>query len=155
MLGHSQLDQGLLKDGVDPTAYWNLWRLTPEVYLKGDKTWVVKEDFDKLDKEFLADKIEYIFSTTVDVVLGLHTARKAVKSGGYGRYYLDLSTECVPVFEKADKTSKIISTTPPGLIRIDTDYRVLGLQGDAEYWHVSHYGDDCHFRGFIQAGNKN
>jgi hypothetical protein len=153
VLDHSKLDQGLLKDGVDPTAYWNLWRLTPEVYRKADKTWVVKEDFDKLDKELLADKIEYIFSTTVDVILGLHTARKAVKSGAYGRYYLDLRTECVPVFEKADKTSTITSTTPPGLIRIDTDYRVLGLHGDAEYWHVNHSSDECHLWGYIHAEN--
>ena len=130
VLDHSNLDQQLLKDGIDPTAFWNLWRLTPEVYLNSDKTWVVKEDFDKLDNELLADQIEYIFSTTVDVILGLHTARKAVKSRAYGRYHLDLRTDCVPVFDKADKASTIISTTPPGLIRINADYRVLGLQGD-------------------------
>lgn len=153
VLDHSNVDQELLKDGVDPTAFWNLWRLTPEVYRKADKTWVVKEDFDKLDKEFLADKIEYIFSTTVDVALGLHTARKEVKTRDYGRYYLDLRKECVSIFEKADKTSKIICTTPPKLIRIDTDYRVLGLQGDAVYWHVSHYSEECHFRGFVHTEN--
>lgn len=153
VLDYSKLDQQLLKDGIDPTAYWNLWRLTPEVYRRTDKTWVVKEDFDKLDKELLDDKIEYIFSTTVDVVLGLHTARRAVKSGSHGKYYLDLRSECVPVFEKADKTSTISSTTPPGLTRIDTDYRVHGLQGDAVYWHVSHIGEDCYLSGFIHAEN--
>ena len=49
VLDHGDLDQKLLKDGVDPTAYWNLWRLTPAVYRTPDKTWVVKHDFDKLD----------------------------------------------------------------------------------------------------------
>ncbi len=155
VLDHSQLDQQLLKDGVDPTTYWNLWRLTPEVFHRDDKSWVVKEDFDKLDKELLADKIEYIFSTTVDVVLGLHTARKAVKSGSFGKYYLELRTECVPVFEKADNTSAISSTTPAGLTRIDTDYRVQGLQGDAEYWHVSHFGEGFYLSGFIHTENIN
>ncbi len=85
----------------------------------------VKEDFDKLDKELLADKIEYIFSTTVDVILGLHTARKA-ESATSGRYYLDLRTECVPVFEKADKTSTITSTTPPGIIALTLIIVFLG-----------------------------
>ncbi len=151
VLDHSNLDQALLKDGVDPTAYWNLWRLTPEVYQKADKQWVVKEDFAKLNTEFLSDKIEYIFSTTVDVLLGLHTARKAVKTGSYGHYYLDLRRECVSVFENADKTSKVVSTSPPGLFRIDTDYRVLGLQGDALYWHVSQSGDGHHIWGFIHS----
>lgn len=151
VLDHGKLDQDLLKDGVDPTAYWNLWRLTPEVYRTPDEQWVVKEDFDKLDAEFLADKIEYIFSTAVDVVLGLHTARKAVKSGGYGRYFLELRREEVPVFENADKTSRVVATSPPGLVRIDTDYRVLGLKDDAMYWHVRHSGDGHHIWGYIHA----
>lgn len=127
-LDHSDVDRALLKDGVDPTAFWNLWRLTPEVYQKADNQWIVKEDFDKLDTDLLAERIEYIFATTVDVVLGLHAARKAVKTSGYGRYYLDLQREGVSVYEKADKTSKIVATSPPGLIRINTNYRVLGLQ---------------------------
>lgn len=151
VLDHSKLDQDLLKDGVDPTAYWNLWRLTPEIYRTPDEQWVIKEDFDKLDAEFLADKIEYIFSTAVDVVLGLHTARKAVKSREHGSYFLELRREEVPVFESADRTSRVVSTSPPGLVRIDTDYRVLGLKSDAMYWHVSHFGDGCHLWGYIHA----
>lgn len=142
VLDHSKVDRDLLTDGVDPKAYWNLWRLTPEVYRNADKQWVVKNEFDKLDLKLLEDKIEYIFSTTVDVVLGLHEARKAVKTTGHGSYYVELGREGVPVFEKADKTSKIVSTTPPGLIRIDTNYRVLGMKGEAEYWHIVHSDKD-------------
>jgi len=153
VLDHSKVDQELLKDGVDPTAYWNLWRLTPEVYRTPDELWVVKEDFKKLNTDFLVDKIEYIFSATVDVVLGLHTARKAVETGGYGRYFLELNKENVPVFESADKTSKIVATSPPGLLRIDTDYRVPGLQGDALYWHISHFSEGHNLWGFIHADN--
>lgn len=155
VLDHSNVDQALLKDGVDPTAYWNLWRLTPEVYRKDDEQWVVKEEFDKLDTQFLADKIEYIFSTTVDVILGLHMARKAVKTGGYGHYYLELRRDCVPVFVSADKTSAITATSPPGLMRIDTDYRILGLKGDAMYWHVHDSGKDHHLWGFIHDDDVN
>lgn len=151
VLDHSKLDHDLLKDGVNPTAYWNLWRLTPEIYRTLDDQWVVKEDFDKLDAEFLEDKIEYIFSTAVDIVLCLHTARKAMKTGGYGRYFLELRREEVSVFESADRTSKIVATSPPGLVRIDTDYRVIGLKGDATYWHVSHFDDGCRLRGYIHA----
>ncbi|MBI3775740.1 MAG: hypothetical protein HY273_09345 [Gammaproteobacteria bacterium] len=151
VLDHSKLDQDLMKDGVDPTAYWNIWRLTPEIYRTPDKQWVIKEDFDKLATEFLADKIEYIFTTSIDLVLGMHTARKAVKTGGYGCYVLDLSKDKVPVFESADKTSRVVATSPPGLERVDTDYRVLGLKGDAMYWHVCHFSHDCHLWGYIHA----
>ncbi len=151
VLDHSKLDGDLLSDGIDPTTFWNPWRLTPEVYQRADKQWVVKEDFDKLNTDLLASEIEYIFSTTVDVVLGLHTAKKAIKTRGYGRYYLSLRKEGVAIFEKADKTSKIIGITPPGLIQINTDYRVLGMLGDAMYWHASHFGKAHHIWGFIHS----
>lgn len=151
VLDHSNLDQELLKNGVDPTAYWNLWRLTPEVYRGADKIWVVKHDFDKLDPQLLEDKIEYIFATTIDVVLELHAARKAVKSHTYGCYYLELLKDCVTVYEKADRTSIVVATSPPDLLKLDTDYRVLGLQGDALYWHVHDMGENHMLLGFIHA----
>jgi hypothetical protein len=112
---------------------------------------VVKHEFVKLDAELLADKIEYIFATTIDVVLELHTARKAVKSPMYGRYYLELLKDCVNVYEKADRTSKVVATSPPDLLRLDTDYKVLGLQGDAFYWHVHDMGENHMLWGFIHA----
>ncbi len=149
VLDHSYLDQELLKDGLDPTAYWNLWRLTPAVYRIAEDKWVVKEDFCKLDKEFLADKIEYILTTTIDVVLGLHTARKAIETSGYGQYYLELNRDGVSVYENADKNSKVVASTPPSALRINTDYRVSGLKGDATYWHVTGVTEGQHLWGFI------
>lgn len=110
-LDHNDVDRVLLKDGVDPAAFWNLWRLTPEVYQKADNQWIVKEEFDKLDTDLLAERIEYIFATTVDVVLGLHAARKAVKTSGYGRYYLDLQREGGRCMRKPTKRQR--SLPPP------------------------------------------
>src|SRR5262249_42920107 len=46
---HDHLNQELLQYSIDHTAFWNVWRLTPEVYKLGGKQWVVKYDFDKLD----------------------------------------------------------------------------------------------------------
>lgn len=59
------------------------------------------------------------------------------------------------MYEKADKTSKIVATSPPGLIRINTNYRVLGLQGDALYWHVRDYGENHNLWGFICNNDVN
>jgi len=73
VLDHNHLDQDLLKYSVDNTTFWNIWRLTPEVYKTKDNQWVVKYDFDKLENETLQDKIEYIFNSTVDIILSIHT----------------------------------------------------------------------------------
>ena len=146
---HSHLNQKLLTLGVDNTAFWNVWRLTPEVYRIEDGKWIIKRDFAKLDKDLLSDKIEYIFSTTIDIILAIHSARQAIKTQDYRSYYLELVQENVPVFEKADKNSKAIGTTPVGILKIDTDFRVEGLLGDGPYWHVNHIAEGVWLNGFI------
>jgi hypothetical protein len=62
---------------------------------------------------------------------------------------LDLKQEHIPIYKKADKNSEETGRTPAGITRIDTDYRVDGLNGDGTYWHISHIGGDIYMRGFI------
>lgn len=136
---HSNLDQELLMNSVDNTEFWNVWRLTPELYRTKDKEWIVKEDFDKLEIDVLKTNIEYIFSATINIILAIHTKRASIKTSTSRRYYIDLKQEEVPIYEKADLTSKVVSITPKGLTRLDCDYRIIGLQGDGPYWHVTEF----------------
>jgi hypothetical protein len=62
---------------------------------------------------------------------------------------MDLNKKGVPVYEKADKNSKIASYTPDGITKVETDYRVEGLNEDGLYWHVSHYDNGIFIWGFI------
>ncbi len=133
---HNVLDQKLMKQGVDTTAYWNVFRLTPEVYRTKDKRWIVKEDLAKLAPDHLAGNIDYIFSATLDIILSIHRTRQSTKHMAHGSFFLELTQENVPVYKKADKTSEITGHTPPGMTRMDTDYRIEGLAGDGDYWHV-------------------
>jgi hypothetical protein len=144
---HSHLDQELLKFGIDNTAFWNIWRLTPEVYRTKDDEWAVKYDFAKLEPEILTESIEYIFNTTIDIVLAIHAKKGSIKTSAVRRYYLELIQEEVPLYEKADSTSRIITTSPKGLTKLDCDYHVMGLQGDGSYWHV--HDREHGLRGFI------
>ncbi|MBK7210539.1 MAG: hypothetical protein IPH99_09325 [Xanthomonadales bacterium] len=148
---HARVDEHLLVSGADNTAFWNVWRLTPEIFRRRDGVWVVKYDLAKLDAEVLADKIEYIFSATLDVTLSLHRTLQATQTGPHRRFFLDLSQERVPVHRKADTTSEVTAVTPPGLMRLDTDYWVEGLKGDGPYWHISHYDGEYLLDGFIHA----
>ncbi len=146
---HSRIDQDLLTQGVDTTAFWNVWRLTPEVIRLKDKEWVVKYDFDKLDAAILADKVEYIYATSIDILLAIHANRKKTRTSEYGSYFLELTQENVPVFEKADKTSKVVGHTPAGLFKIDTDFRVSGLTDAGPYWSVHHFRKGLFLHGYI------
>ena len=146
---HSDLDQELLKYSVDNTAFWNVWRLTPAVYQTKDNEWVVKHDVDKLDNEVLTDTIEYIFNTTIDIVLAIHAKRESVKTSSYRMHYLELAQDDVPVYEKADKNSKLLCTTPKCMRKLYCDYYITGLQGDGPYWHIINFGESGYFDGFI------
>lgn len=146
---HSSVNEKLLTQGADNTAYWNVWRLTPEVYRTKEGKWVIKHEFSKLDKNVLADKIDYIFSATLDVALSIHRTRQATQWADHGSYYLELAGEAVPIYKKADRGSTVQGYTPAGMTHIDTDYRVDGLNGDSIYWHVSHFKDNVALWGFI------
>ena len=136
---HNRIDQELLTSGADTTGFWNIWRLTPEVFRDRDGTWVVKHDFDKMDSAVLADKAEYIFSTATDVLLSIHANRRKTRPSEYGSYFVELTSDNVPVYEKADLNSKVVSHSPAGLLRMQTAFRITGLDGGGPYWSVHHF----------------
>lgn len=134
---HAHLDQELLKYGVDHTAFWNVWRLTPEVYRTKEKEWIVKYDFAKLEVDLLKGNIEYVFNTTVDIIITLYVKKGSIKTSSHRDYHLELKQEEVPIYEKADMTLKIVATTPKGLTKVSCDYHIKGLKGDGPYWHTN------------------
>lgn len=75
-----------------------------------------KHDFDKLIEDLLADKADYVFSTTIDTMLTIHTSEKAVKLQDRGKCQVNLARENVPVCKKADTDpeSEIFGTTHEG-----------------------------------------
>lgn len=149
VLDHSDLDHELLKNGVDNTSYWNVWRLTPEVYRNEEKEWIIKNDFNLLEPEILKDQIEYIFNTTVDIIFSIHSKRSASRSSSYRAYYIELVTKEIPVYAKADKNSEINATIPKEMTKVDCSYSIPGLNNDGIYWHVSHFKEGESFYGFI------
>ena len=98
--------------------------------------WAVRYEFEKLEPDILRDKIEYILNTTVDIVFTIHSRRKYEKYGGFNLFTVELTQENVPVYDKADKTSKMIGNTPAGIDKIVAVYRVTGLKGDGFYGRV-------------------
>jgi len=149
VLDHSTMDQELLKKGVDTTAFWNIWRLTPEIYRTPDKEWIVKNDFDKLDDKLLADKTDYVLSTTIDIFLAIGTAKKMERLQDRGQHFVNLAREGVPVYRKADIKSEVVATTPAGMTKVWTEFYVTGLDGSGPYWSVYHMEKDFWFRGFL------
>lgn len=147
---HNELEMTLLKSGQDRVAFWNVWRLTPEVYRRSQgEEWIVKWEFNKLDEDGIRDRSEYALDTTIDLLVAEDQKYAETKSPNYRKYYVDLRGENVPVYKKADVQSEIVSRTPTGLRRIFVDYRVRGLSGDKSYWHARQYEEETIIEGFI------
>ncbi|WP_374662639.1 hypothetical protein [Inhella sp.] len=147
---HNAFEMELMKSGVDSVAYWNVWRLTPEVYRKSkDAPWVVKNDLRKLDSDGIKDRAEYVLLATTEILLADDQNQTRTRSPDYRRFYLTLKNDAVPVFEKASKASSIIQTTPAGVKKLYCDYSIDGLDEDGIFWHVTHWEDDTNIFGFI------
>lgn len=150
VLDHDTLELDLMRFGMDNVSFWNVWRLTPSVYRKeAAKEWIIKREFGKLDKNGLKERTEYVLDATISLLLSADQRIAAKRSPKYGRYFIDLRNEQVPVYEKADSNSKVVSTTPKGLKRLFVDFQVPSLNGEGMYWHVVHVAKNYHIWGYI------
>lgn len=147
---HNNFEMELMKSGVDPVAYWNVWRLTPAVYRHGkDSPWVVKNEFQKLDSDGIKDRAEYVLLATTEILLTAAQNQSRTRSPDYCRFVLTLKHDSAPVYSKATKHSKVETITPTGVRTLHCDFSVEGLDGSGTFWHVTHWQDGVHAFGFI------
>jgi len=152
VLDHNELEMDLMKSGMDSVSFWNVWRLTPQVYRCGhDKEWLVKRDFAKLEQEGIKERAEYVLDTAINLLVSADQRRAATRSLGSGRYFVALSRDQIPVYRKADANSDVVTTTPPGLMQLDVDFSVPALHGNGEFWHVVHFEKELQILGYIQG----
>ena len=147
---HNQFEMELLKSRVDSVAYWNVWRLTPEVYRESKKhDWVIKQDFQKLDEDGIDERAEYVLLATTEIMLAADQHASRTRSPEYTRFTLKLSRDQVTVYEKASRQSKVTCTSPAGMKELVCDYIVGGLDGPEKFWHVSQWGEGIRVYGFV------
>lgn len=137
VLNHERVDADLAKEGIDNNAFWNVWRLTPDVYRAGvDGQWMVKHELKKVQNDSLKESASYVFDTMVDILLVRQMRRRSLRWIGSGEFFITLKQPSVPVYRKADDASEQIATTPPGSMKLGTQYATPGLRDDATYWKV-------------------
>ena len=141
VLDHAKIDTEILKDGIDPVIFWNIWRLTPQVYRYEDKTWAEKNDLEKLnplDPEGAQERACYVFQNLANIILLRHRRRKNQK--GIWRetgYTVNLKSMNTPVYAKADENSKIVDYIPKNTSQVVVDYSTVGLNKEGCYWFIS------------------
>ncbi len=139
VLDYQKLGQDLVTDGIDPVSFWNVWRLTPEVYQREDKSWTVKLDPEKLLRTDIQQQAAYVLDNTVRMLLITQTKRQAERYSTPGAiHFVTLKADGVPVYRRADKSSAVTAITPAGLRRMMLQYVIRGLNDDETYYLVGH-----------------
>ncbi len=151
VLDHSELDMDLMRKGIDTVSFWNVWRLTPEVYRsdKKNSTWVHKRDFAKLESDGLRERAEYVLDTTITMLASADQKAAASRWTEPRKYSVKLKRDGAPIYEKATTNSSQKSTVPPGIGEVHVDYQVDALDSSGSFWHVSHYDEKFFLTGFL------
>jgi hypothetical protein len=150
VLDHSELDMDLMRKGIDTVSFWNVWRLTPEVYRsKKDSPWVHKRDFSKLESEGLRERAEYVLDTTITMLASADQKSAATRWTQPRKYFVNLKREGAPVYEKATTSSPVKTNAPPGVTQLYVDYSVDALDGSGRFWYVSHYDEKFFLTGYL------
>jgi hypothetical protein len=85
-----------------------------------------------------------VLESTIDVILTKHLRQRSVRGLARNtKYFAELKREEVPLYEKADRTSTIMMTTPKAIRQIHVSSSSKGLRDDSTYWKVYHIvGED-------------
>jgi hypothetical protein len=152
VLDHAHIDAELLKDGLDPVHFWNIWRLTPEVYKNRDGEWLTKRDIVKFQSSEVEQHAAYVLEHTIDLLLLRQERRRATRwIRDNMTYFVRLRVSPVKVYVKADKNSPIVCKTPDGVTEIFVTASLPGLSDSDTYWKVSHYGEGSLIYGYIHG----
>lgn len=155
VLDHAKMNAELVKMGIDNGAFWNIWRLTPNVYRDQNGDWLVKHEPEKLKEEGIANRAAYVFENVVDILLKERSYRRSLMwVRSTEKFVVTLKAAGVPIFRNADDQSEIVLASPPELTELPVDYATPGLRGDKWYWHVTGFveipEDPKWIRGYVR-----
>ncbi len=150
-LDHGRIDGDLTKEGIDHTAFWNVWRMTPSVYRhKDDDEWLVKHDLNKIEEDGIKERAGFVLENSVAILLARQSNRRMIKwVRSNTRYVVTLRHSKTVVYRKADRSGPVSATTPEDLKEMTVDYSTPGLKGDGQYWKVLHYDGKTIISGYV------
>ncbi len=136
---HSKIDADLTKEGIDHTTFWNVWRLTPEVYrYSKEDEWLTKEEPEKYEQGDLKGTAAYVLDATISMMLQLTINRSEWRTLGSSTTTLTLRPGVIRMFAKADRDSAVTQEfeVVEGTSVIG-NHRTPGLNRDDNYWSIT------------------
>jgi hypothetical protein len=150
-LDHDRVDAGLMKEGIDPNVFWNIWRLTPSTYRRYQQPWLVKSEPLKFEDDTAEQSAAYVLENTVDLLLRRQNrSRSFRKMEAPNSFVAGLKMRATKVFEKASGNSKIVGEIPADVPEVRVRFGTPALDGEGYFWRVMYNdGDDEYLVGFV------
>jgi hypothetical protein len=148
-LDHERIGGEMLEIGIDPQEFFNVWRLTPSVYLHPEHGWAIG-----LDPDHRAaaneDNARYCLDIVVAIVTNQATHNGLIRSRPYERWLARLlRDEPVRINAAADAPLQGITLPKDGTYEVQRI--VSGLDGSGEYVQLFEYTKTptMYWNGFI------
>jgi hypothetical protein len=149
VLDHAKIDADLAKEGIDNGIFWNIWRLTPEVYRHESEEWKVMHDPKKQEVAGLRERAAYVLENTTDIILKKEANFRALKWVESTSHLVPLKRTGVAVHEKAATCSRVIEYSPADILEVIVDFATPGLSDERIYWHVFYKGSTGFVVGYV------
>jgi hypothetical protein len=154
---HNKMDAELTKEGTDHTTFWNIWRLTPEVYRYTKETaWMTKFEPENYAEKDLKDTAAYVLDSAISMMLQLTLNRREWRTLGSSSSTVRLRSGVIRVFAKADTSSQVANELEieEGTIVIG-NFQTPGLNSDGMYWNIIAFNKDTKVfaYGYVPAGD--
>lgn len=137
VIDHSSLDSELMKEGIDVQTFWNIWRLTPDVYRGEEDKWTTEYDFDLVDDPQIKESCVYVLDNLTSITLQRQARRMRSRSRSNTFRYIQ-TVPNAPLYKKASKTSEEVGRLPAGIRRVNVTRAVPALEGNGHYWQASY-----------------
>lgn len=141
VLDHTRVDGDLVKDGLDPVIFWNLWRLTPDVFQKEGGDWLVKHDLNKSEPETAKENASYVLENTINLIHQRERKRRAIRTAAHQPWQVQVKNKGASVYKKASRQSAVVTNVPEALNKLPVECATPGLDGEGYFWRVFHVPD--------------
>lgn len=154
VIDHNVLEAKLFRLGIDPVAFWNVWRLTPAVYLTKDGRWLLKQDYSKIGQPDPESDSIYVVETVTAFILRKEEKERMAKS-----IVLTTDWQLIPnpggkIYAKADDQSDV-RLICEGNEALRVNAATCGFDGEGGWWDVFWTGKGQVVHGFIREPDIN
>ncbi len=139
-IDHEKMNVTLMEWGVSTEDFWNIHRLTPQVFRNADSTeWLVLGELHYLHKAATEDNVRYCLDRAISILLSkqLHSARVRTIEN---RFELDFEVKAnvpQPVYRKTSINSEVVGALEQGKVYRATAH-MPGFDRKTWFFQITH-----------------